>query len=86
MHWAPVTDPSEAQGAARVRVVAENQPPVVLDHPTTMQLQTAFASRAHIEVRRLAALPTALIITAAVLATLGTAGIILAIAVGHGSG
>ena len=86
MHWSPVADTSEIQGAARVRVIAEGHPPVVLHHPTEAQIEATVAARARIEVRRLYALPTALIITAAVLATLGTAGIILAIAVGHGSG
>ncbi|HEY1960456.1 MAG TPA: hypothetical protein VGH28_32820 [Polyangiaceae bacterium] len=88
MQWAPVADPSDVGGASRVRVVADDRPPVVLDHPSVQQVRAlvAGARNAHVELRRLDGLGTALIITAAALATLGTAAIILAIAVGHGSG
>ncbi len=88
MHWVPMTSVDEVVGASHVRVVSDGRPPVVLDHPSieSVKHEVESAPHARIEVRALNGWGTALIITAGVLAAIGTAGIILAIAVSRGSG
>ena len=85
MHWAPISSVDDAAGACRVRVAADDRPPVVLERPTIAEVRALVsgAERARVEVRKVNAWATTLIAIPAFLASAFTglvifAGVVLA--------
>ena len=82
MHWANVSSLDDAAGACRVRITANDRPPVILERPTVDEIRDLVtdARGARVQVRKVNAWATALIATGGFLATAFTGLVILGLA------